>query len=59
MAGFNYNNFKEALKRVEEENHAKLMADIENVKAFVEKALTMFLESSSNMARTTYPGVEM
>ena len=59
MAGFNYNSFKEALKKVEQENHAKLMADIEVVKAFVEKALTLCLESNASMARTSYPGVEL
>jgi len=59
MAGFNYNSFKAALRKVEEDNHARLMADIENVKAFVEKALTLCLESNANMARTSYPGVEL
>ena len=54
MAGFNYNSFKEALKKVEQENHAKLMLDIEKVKVFVEKALTLFLESNTNMARVSY-----
>lgn len=58
MLGFNYQSFKEALKRVQEENHARLVEDIEKVKAFVEKCLTMFLESSSNHARMDYPGVE-
>lgn len=58
MFGFNYQNFKEALKRVEEENHQRLMEDIEKVKAFVEKALTLCLESNANMSRTNYPGIE-
>jgi hypothetical protein len=59
MIGFNYDSFKAALKRVEEENHARLMADIEKVKAFVEKALTLCLESSASMSRANYPGVEL
>lgn len=59
MPGFNYNNFKEALRRVEQENHAKLMQDIEKVKAFVEKALTLCLESNANLSRMNYPGVEL
>lgn len=59
MIGFNYNSFKEALKRVEQENHARLMEDIEKVKAFVEKALTLCLESNANLSRTNYPGVEL
>ncbi len=59
MLGFDYNHFKEALKKVEEENHARLMQDIEKVKVFVEKALTLCLESNANVARMNYPGVEM
>lgn len=59
MLGFDYNRFKEALKRVEDENYAKLMQDIEKVKATVEKALTLCLESSANMSRVDYPGLEI
>jgi len=59
MLGFNYNNFKESLKKAEQENHARLMDDIEKVKAFVEKGLTLFLESNANMSRTSYPGVDV
>lgn len=58
MSGFNYISFKEALKRVQEENHAVLLEDIAKVKAFVEKVLTLFLESSSNLARVDCPGIE-
>lgn len=58
MPGFNYKSFKEALLRVEQENHARLMDEIEKVKAFVEKSLTLFLESSANLARMDYPGIE-
>ena len=54
MLGFDYNSFKEALKKVQEENHVRLMQDIEKVKAFVEKTLTLFLESSSNMSKVNY-----
>lgn len=59
MSGFNYDSFKEALKRVQDENHAKLLQDIEKVKAFVEKALTLCLESNANITRMNYPGVEL
>lgn len=55
MIGFDYNSFKEALKRVQEERHALLLQDIQKVKAFVEKMLTLFLESSTNMSRVNYP----
>lgn len=58
MFNFNQGDFRAALFKLDEENHAKLIEDIEKVKAFVEKALTMFLESSANMSRASYPGVE-
>ena len=59
MLGFDYNSFKEALKKVQEERHALLMQDIEKVKAFVEKALTLCLESNASLSRVNYPGVEL
>jgi hypothetical protein len=59
MAGFNYNSFKEAVRRIELEKFAELERDINQVKAFVEKALTLSLESSANVARMNYPGVEL
>jgi len=59
MPGFNYNSFKEALRSAEAENHAKLMIDVGKVKAFVEKMLTLCLESNANMSRMNYPGVEL
>lgn len=59
MSGFNYDSFKAALKRVQDENHARLMDDIEKVKAFVEKALTLGLECNANQTRMNYPGVEL
>jgi hypothetical protein len=57
MLGFNYEHFKEALKKLEQENHARLMKDIEKVKTFVEKSLTMFLESNTNKTMLNYPEV--
>lgn len=59
MIGFSYDSFKEALKRVQEEKHAILMKDIEKVKAFVEKILTLCLESNASVARASYPGLEV
>lgn len=59
MIGFNYNNFKAALKRLEEQKHAELMADLEKVKAFVERVLTLCLESNASVSRANYPGVEL
>lgn len=59
MLGFDYNRFKAALKKVEEENNAKLLLEVQKVKVFVEKALTLCLESSANLSRTSYPGIEL
>lgn len=59
MLGFNYDSFKEALKKVQDESHAVLMEDIEKVKAFVEKALTLSLESNASLTRASYPGVDV
>ena len=58
MAGFNYNHFKEALQKGQVESHQVLMDDIDKVKAFVEKGLTLFLESSTNIAQTKYHGID-
>lgn len=59
MPGFNYSSFKAAVKRIEQEKFAELEREINQVKAFVEKALTLSLESSANTARMNYPGVEL
>ena len=59
MFKFNHESFKTALKSTEKENHEFLMKEIDKVKAFVEKGLTMFLESNTNMARTECPGLEI
>ena len=59
MAGFNYEKFKEALKRREEETFAALKAEVAKVRDNVEKMLALFCESSANQARTNYSGLEM
>lgn len=59
MFQFNQQEFKAALQKSQEENIAKLNEDIEKVKVWVEKLLTMFLESSTNISRVSYPGVEL
>jgi len=59
MSGFNYNSFKEAVRRIEQEKFAELERDINQVRAFIEKALTLSLESTSNTSRMNYPGVEL
>ena len=59
MSGFDYNNFKQAVKAVEEEKHEELTKDVNQVRAFVEKMLSLSLDSCANRARTNYPGVEL
>lgn len=59
VIGFNYSSFKDAVKKIEQEKFAELEKDINQVKAFIEKALTLSLESSANMTRMNYPGVEL
>lgn len=58
MAGFNYDSFKAALKRAQDESYAILMKDIEIVKSHVERWLTLFLDSNANLSRMNYPGIE-
>ncbi len=59
MLGFDYNRFKAALKKTEQDNYEKLLCEVQKVKIFVEKVLTLCLESNASMARTSYPGIEL
>lgn len=59
MTGFNYNSFKLALKKAQEESYAKLLVEIDVVKAHIEKALTLWLECSATRANVSYPGVDI
>lgn len=59
MSGFNYNRFKEAVKANETEKHEELTKDVNQVRAFVEKILSLSLDSCANKARMDYPGVEL
>lgn len=53
----NYESFKEAVDNVKKEEHKLLMFDLEKVKAFVEKVLTLCLESNTNKTLTNYHNV--
>lgn len=57
--GFDYDSFKLALKRVEEEKYDELKRDISKVKMFFEKMITLSLESSASMAQAEYKGIEL
>lgn len=59
MLGFDYTNFRAALRKIEEEKFTELKKDIDEVKAFVEKAITMALDCNASKARMNYPGVEL
>lgn len=57
MASFE--KFKMALKNVEEKNYEELQNDVKKVRTVVEKILTMALENTAQVSRTTYAGTEM
>lgn len=58
MFNFNREKFEGALKESEIRENDILMNEVDQVKMFIEKALTMCLESTSSRARTSYPGVD-
>ena len=55
----NYEKFKQALKRRQEESYELLMQEVKKVKETVERLLTLAVESSASQARTNYTGLEM
>ncbi len=57
MASFE--KFKMALKNMEEKNYEELQNDVKKVRNVVEKILTMALENTAQISRTTYAGTEM
>ena len=56
---YSFEKFKEALKKREEERFIALKAEVKKVQATIEKILSMCLETSSNLARTNYQGLDM
>lgn len=58
MFNFNREKFEGALKESEVRENELLINEVDQVKKFVEKALTLCLESTSNLARTSYPGID-
>ncbi len=55
----NFENFKRALKKREEERFEQLKAEVRKVKATIEKLLTMFFESTACQSQTKYSGLDM
>ena len=56
---FNYERFKQALKKRQEESYELLMQEVKKVKETIEKILTLILETSASSARTNYSGLDM
>ena len=54
-----FEKFKMALKNMEEKNYEELQNDVKKVRNVVEKILTMALENTAQISRTTYAGTEM
>lgn len=59
MLGFNYNEFKAAVQKVSEAKHDDLVNEVNQISAFIEKVLTKSFESSANVARMNYPGIDL
>ena len=56
---YSFQKFKNALKESEVERQEVLKKDIEKVRNAIEKFLKMSMESTANIARTQYTGLEM
>ena len=59
MTRFNFEDFKLALKKRDEERYAKLQEEIRRLRDNIEKVLTMFFESTTSKAQTRYSGLGM
>ena len=59
MARFNFEEFKLALKKREEERYAKLQEEIRKIRDTIEKVLTMFFESTTSKVQTKYSELGM
>ena len=59
MSGFNFEEFKLALRRKREENYAKLLEEIRVLKKNIEAFLTKFFECTANQAQTNYSELQM
>ena len=59
MIGFNFEEFKLALKKRKEENYTRLLEEIQKLKKSIEDFLTKFFECTASQAQTRYSGLEM
>ena len=56
---YSFERLKQVLRKREEERYNELKKEIAQLKENIEKALTMFFESSTGRAQTNYTGLEM
>ena len=59
MSGFNFEEFKLALKRKREENYTKLLEEIRILKKNIEIFLTKFFECTASQAQTNYSELQI
>jgi hypothetical protein len=59
MLGFDYCKFREAVQAAKLQKYEELKNDIDKTKAFLEKMLTLILDSNANTARSTYLGIDL
>ena len=59
MTRFNFEEFKLALKKREEERYTKLQEEIKKMRDNIEKALETFFETTTSKAQTRYSGLGM
>jgi len=59
MVYFNFDEFKRALKKREEERYAKLKEEIAKLRENIEAFLTLFFESTTSKSQTNYNGLSM
>ena len=55
----NFEKFKLALKKLEEQKYAELREDVKKVRNVVEKILKLALENTAQVARTNYAGIDI
>lgn len=56
---YSFEKLKKELKKREEERYNALKKEIRQLRDRIEKALTMFFESSASQAQVKYTGLEM
>lgn len=55
----NFEKFKLALKKLEEQKYAELREDVKKVRNVVEKILKLAFENTAQVARTNYAGIDI